>query len=171
VVQDHALSADQIGGGRPEGNLEIVKARIRMVGGLQGEIGKKIGEPLTAGDGGGDDRLKAVKPDDEESLLLGFLLFAEQVGPLRLLGEGEEILPVRMRGDALDPGDRIPRRIQSADDAPKAVADDQIDGDVMPLQRLENADLCEAPRAAAAQDEPDLRPARISIGPHLHPAV
>ena len=51
-----------------------------------------------------------------------------------------------------------PHGVGAADDGTHAGADHHIDRNVQAFQRLEHADLCDAPRAAAAQNQADARP-------------
>jgi len=147
------VSRHQVGRHGPERDLQVIKVRDRVVERLECVRAQEIREPLTAGYRRGDHGFKTLEPDGKETPVTGDFLVDKELCPLRFVAEGKYVVPGGLQREGLDFRDRVPRCVETADDRTHACCGDEVNGDVVPLEDTEDADLGNSPGASPAQDE------------------
>ncbi len=128
-----------------------------MVEGLKGKGVECVRQSLPAGNRRRDDRLQTLEPDGEKAPFSGQPLVDEEIRPVGLHGKGCDIAPVKGGRDAFDLRRRPSGCVQPSDHRADAGGGNEVDGDLVPDEALQHADLGDTPGTPSAKYQADLR--------------
>ncbi len=163
AAKDHLLIVGNVGSHGAERDRQLVE--VAGIAGMHQQALEQQGEILALD--------HAQRQAEATVVAKAELLFDQKVAIILLAAVrdvlawrivGQHLLPVEGQGQALQLGHAIAGRVQPTDYSAHAGAGDRIDAHALFLQRLEYADMGEAARRAAGQDQADLRLGRLGCG-------
>ena len=160
LAEDDGFALAQIGRDRAVRRRKIVEGREIAVGERDAIEHERDLLPRIERAG---QREAVFQPELELRRKLALVyLSSEGLVPVGRIGQEHQV-PVRGFHQLPDFSRSHSRRIGARDEAAHAGADDVVDRNVMFFEPLEHADVGDAPRAAATERQPDLRP-RLGLG-------
>ena len=153
MIQHHCLAGFEVrrhGGERDGQPAEVPNGVDRP-----GEAGQQLGDALARHDAAREVDPCAVNRQREDIMVFGELPLDWKVPALHRVGE--ERVPVFGCGYGVERGGRVAGRVQAADDAAHAGAGDDVHRHAGLLEHLQDPDVGQRPRGAAAQRQADLR--------------